>query len=63
MKVLIPGALRAYTGGQGEVEARGASLDEVLADLDRRYPDTLSHDRQTASVAICALFLSSMAAK
>jgi molybdopterin converting factor small subunit len=38
MKVLIPGALRAYTGERGEVEANGATLDEALADLDRRYP-------------------------
>jgi len=38
MKVLIPGALREYTGERGEVEANGATLDEVLADLDRRYP-------------------------
>jgi len=38
MKVLIPGALRDYTGERREVEANGATLDEVLADLDRRYP-------------------------
>ena len=38
MKVLIPGPLRSYTGERGEVEADGATLDEVLADLDRRYP-------------------------
>jgi molybdopterin converting factor small subunit len=38
MKVLIPGPLRSYTGERGEVEADGASLDEVLADLDRRFP-------------------------
>jgi sulfur-carrier protein len=37
MKVLIPGLLRSYTR-QWEVEAKGASLAEVLADLDRRYP-------------------------
>ena len=38
MKVLIPGALRDYTGERREVEANGATLDEVLADLDRRFP-------------------------
>jgi molybdopterin converting factor small subunit len=38
MKVLIPGPLRSYTGERGEVEAHGATLDEVLADLDRRFP-------------------------
>ena len=38
MKVLIPGALREYTGERGEIEANGATLGEVLADLDRRHP-------------------------
>lgn len=37
MKVLIPGALRSYTESN-RVEAEGATLGEVLADLDRRYP-------------------------
>jgi molybdopterin converting factor small subunit len=37
MKVLIPGPLLSYTG-QPWVEGRGATLDELLADLDRRYP-------------------------
>ncbi len=37
MKVLIPTLLRAYTGAR-EVEAEGATLAAVLADLDRRYP-------------------------
>ena len=37
MKVLIPTPLRSYTKA-GEVEAEGASLGELLADLDRRYP-------------------------
>jgi molybdopterin synthase sulfur carrier subunit len=37
MKVLIPGALRAYTRKR-EVEATGATVGELLADLDRRYP-------------------------
>jgi len=37
MKVLIPGALRSYTE-QSEVEASGATLGAVLADLDRLYP-------------------------
>ena len=38
MKVLIPTPLRSYTGERSEVEAEGATLAEVLADLDRRYP-------------------------
>jgi molybdopterin converting factor small subunit len=37
MKVRIPGALLSYTG-QAKVEARGATLRDVLADLDRQYP-------------------------
>lgn len=37
MKVLIPTPLRSYTKA-GEVEAAGATLAELLADLDRRYP-------------------------
>lgn len=38
MKVLIPGPLRSYTDERSEVEAHGATLDEVLRDLDQRYP-------------------------
>lgn len=37
MKVLIPSALRSYTES-GWAEAKGATLAEVLADLDRSYP-------------------------
>jgi len=37
MKVLIPTPLRSYTH-EREVKARGATLAEVLADLDRRFP-------------------------
>lgn len=37
MKVLIPAALRTYTGA-AQVEAGGATLDALFADLDRRYP-------------------------
>ena len=38
MKVLIPTPLRSYTGERSEVEAEGATLADLLADLDRRYP-------------------------
>ncbi len=38
MKVLIPTPLRSYTAERSEVEAEGATLAEVLADLDRRHP-------------------------
>ena len=37
MKVLIPGPLRSYTK-EREVEAAGATLAELLAALDHRYP-------------------------
>ena len=37
MKVLIPTPLRSYTGQKHEVEADGATLADVLSDLDRRY--------------------------
>ena len=36
MKVVIPSALRSYTE-HGTAEASGATLADVLADLDRRY--------------------------
>ena len=38
MKVMIPAPLRSYTGDCAAVEADGATLAEVLDDLDRRYP-------------------------
>lgn len=38
MRVLLPSPLGAYTAGKREVEADGATLAELLADLDRRYP-------------------------
>ena len=38
MKVGIPSPLRSYTGQAAEVEAEGATLRELLADLDRRHP-------------------------
>jgi molybdopterin converting factor small subunit len=37
MKVLIPSALRSYTE-RTWVDANGATLDELLDDLDRQYP-------------------------
>lgn len=37
MKVLIPSALRSYTRKQN-VEADGATLADLLTDLDRQYP-------------------------
>ena len=37
MKVSIPTPLRSYTQQQSEVEADGATLAELLTDLDRRF--------------------------
>jgi molybdopterin synthase sulfur carrier subunit len=37
-RVRIPTPLRTLTGGQAEVEASGATVREVLADLEQRFP-------------------------
>lgn len=37
MKVWVPSALHAYTG-ESRIEADGATLGELLDDLERRYP-------------------------
>jgi hypothetical protein len=34
---VIPPALRSYTGERSEVEGSGATLAELLADLDARF--------------------------
>ena len=36
--VRIPSQLQSYTGGATCVEAAGETVDQVLRDLDRRYP-------------------------
>ncbi len=38
IKVRIPTPLRPVTGGQAEVEGYGATVHEVLRDLDSRFP-------------------------
>ena len=38
MDVFIPQPLLSYTGQRKCVEASGATLAELLADLDRRFP-------------------------
>ncbi len=38
LKVRIPTPLRSYTDQRAEVEAQGATLAELLVDLDRRHP-------------------------
>lgn len=35
--VRIPTILRAYTGGRAEVSAEGATLAEVIADLEKNH--------------------------
>ena len=36
--VRLPSPLRSYADEQAEVEAKGQTVDEVLWDLDRRFP-------------------------
>jgi molybdopterin converting factor small subunit len=38
VKVSIPSPLYSYTGKREAVEASGATLDELLRDLDRQFP-------------------------
>jgi sulfur-carrier protein len=38
VRVSIPTPLRSYTAQRGEVEASGASLAALLADLERQFP-------------------------
>lgn len=38
LKVRIPSVLFSYTNGLSEVDGRGATVDDVLRDLDARYP-------------------------
>ena len=38
IEVRIPTILRTYTDGAKAVEGSGATLDELLADLDARHP-------------------------
>jgi molybdopterin converting factor small subunit len=38
MRVRIPTPLRSYTAQQSSVDAEGATVDELLRDLDRQFP-------------------------
>ncbi|MBM3740414.1 MAG: MoaD/ThiS family protein [Acidobacteria bacterium] len=38
MTVYIPGPLRSYTRDRASVEAGGASLADLLADMERQFP-------------------------
>jgi sulfur-carrier protein len=37
MRVLIPSQLRSYTHGAAEIDASGATMDELLVNLDREF--------------------------
>jgi len=59
MRVRIPTPLRSYTDQQKVVEGAGATVSEVLDDLDRRFPgirfrmvDEQNHLRQHVNVWI-----------
>ncbi len=38
IKVRIPTPLRPLTKGQGEVETKGSSIEEMIASLDQAHP-------------------------
>jgi sulfur-carrier protein len=38
MRIQIPTPLRSYTGGEKYVDATGITLDDLLVDLDHRFP-------------------------
>ena len=38
MNVLIPSALASYVGGRTEAQASGATVGELLLDLERQFP-------------------------
>lgn len=40
-RVFIPTLLRAFTGGQAEVEATGGTVQEVLDQLSKTYPELM----------------------
>jgi molybdopterin converting factor small subunit len=43
VKILIPTALRPYTGSQASVEIEGRSVGELLANLAERYVELRRH--------------------
>jgi sulfur-carrier protein len=48
VKVRIPTPLRTLTAGKDEVEAKGATVREIIEDLERKYPgmkDRLCDDK------------------
>jgi len=43
VSILVPAALRAYTERQAEIEVKGATAGQVIADLAAKYPDIRKH--------------------
>jgi len=41
--VVIPALLRKFTAGRERVDARGRTVGEIIADLDRRLPGFAQH--------------------
>lgn len=41
--IKIPTPLRAYTGGQSEVQVSGAYVSEILNDLTTQFPELRQH--------------------
>lgn len=46
--VQIPTALRRLTGGTGQVTCTPANLNDLLSELDQKFPDLKSHLRDEA---------------
>jgi MoaD family protein len=38
VEVRVPTILRPYTGGEKSVEGSGATLEDLIADLERQFP-------------------------
>jgi sulfur-carrier protein len=41
--IKIPTPLRAYTGGNAEIEVSGETVGAIMADLISKYPDLRTH--------------------
>ncbi len=39
IKVLIPSVLKRYTDNQSSIEVTGTSIDELIQELNSRYPE------------------------
>lgn len=54
--VIIPALLRKLTGGQDRVSAVGATLRDIIDDLERQFPDLRTHlidgDELQSSLAV-----------